>query len=77
MTQGKTWEVLLKLGNYPILDTKISFVRSFDFVCHAQGTPPEFCKGLDWRALVELCVPNIVRTKFHFLMCFPAIISEV
>ena len=23
------------------------------YVCHAQGTPPEFRNGLDWRALVE------------------------
>ena len=37
--------------NYPKLDTRISFVRSF--VCHTQGTPPGFWNGLDWRALVE------------------------
>ena len=23
------------------------------YVCHAQGTIPVFCNGLDWRALVE------------------------
>ena len=24
-------------------------------LCHTQGIPPGFCKGVDWRALVESC----------------------
>ena len=49
---------------YPILDTKISFVRPLSFVlCHARTTPPEIWNRLDWRALVELCPPIIEKLR--------------
>ena len=37
---------------HPILDTRIS-VRPSVGLRNAQGTPPEICNGVDWRALVE------------------------
>ena len=38
-------------GSNPILDTKISVCQS---VCrNAQGTPPGFWNGVDWRGLVK------------------------
>ena len=33
------------------------------FVCHAQASPPEFCNGLDWRALVKSHIPNIGKLR--------------
>ena len=40
------------------------FLPSFSSVVrHAQGTPPGFCNGLEWRALVELSPPNIGKLR--------------
>ena len=48
----------------PILDTRISFVLLLLLLLrHAQGTPPGFRNGLDWRALVESCPPNIGKLR--------------
>ena len=53
---------------HPILDTRISGLRPS--VCHAQGTPLEIWNGLDWRALVKLCPPNIGKLRGkHFFFC--------
>ena len=38
------------------------FVRP-SFVCHAQGTPPGFWNGVDWRALVQSRPPNIGKLR--------------
>ena len=38
----------------------ILYQTRFVFVlCDAQGNPPGFWNGLDWRAMVKLCPPNI------------------
>ena len=59
---------------YPTLDTRISFVHSFVLLLrHARTTPPGFWNGLDWRALVESCPPNIGKLRgkhFVFLAFF-------
>ena len=36
---------------------------SSSVLCHAQGTPPGFWNGLDWRALVESRPPNIGKLR--------------
>ena len=49
---------------HPILDTRISFVHpSPSSVRLAQGTPPGFCNGLDWRALVEDKFPQLAKLR--------------
>ena len=53
--------VVFSVPNNPILDTRISC--SVLLLSHAQGNPPGFCNGLDWRALVELCPQD-------FFWCF-------
>ena len=37
--------------------------RTLSRLCNAQGTPPVFWNGLDWRSLVELRILNIGKTK--------------
>ena len=52
-----------------LLDTRISFILRPSVLCHAQGTPPVFWNGLDWRALVECRIPNIGKLRGqHFLL---------
>ena len=55
-------------SNYPILDTRISVCSS---VRHAQTTSPGFWNGVDWRALVKSCPPNIgeVPSCYYFSCC--------
>ena len=50
-----------KEAQNPILDTRI-FARP-PSVRHAQATPPGFWNVLDWRALVELRIPNIKKLR--------------
>ena len=51
--------------------TRISVLCPPDFVCHAQGTPPEIWNGLDWSALVESRPPNIGKLSgWHFFLSF-------
>ena len=58
----------------------LSYTRHKDFFCpapssvlrNAQGTPPpEFCNGLDWRALIKLRPPNIGKLReYRFFFFF-------
>ena len=62
--------VVFSVPNNPILDTRISC--SVLLLSHAQGNPPGFCNGLDWRALVELRPPPLAKLReqnflFYFL----------
>ena len=50
------------LYHYPILDARISSVLLL-LLRHTQGTPPGFCNGMDWRALLELRPPNIGQLR--------------
>ena len=57
------WLYNIKLGmSNPKLDTRISFVRLF---------------GLDWRALVDLCPPNIGKLRGEHFFFFGEKISFV
>ena len=52
------------LSSNPILDTRISVCSCVRvFVCNAQGTPPGFWNGVDWRALVESRPPYIGKLR--------------
>ena len=55
---------LFIFAKYAVLDTRIS-VR-LKYVRHAQTTPPGFCNGLDWRALVNSHIPTIVKLREAF-----------
>ena len=51
------------------------FVRS-DFVRHAQPTPPGFCNGVDWRALVEEKSPQMAKLRKLDFFWRPKILSK-
>ena len=63
-------------SRYPILDTRISFVRPSPPPSRS-GYPPDFCNRLDWRALVELSPPNIGKLRgYNFFVCAKKIFSK-
>ena len=48
-----------QLPSYPILERRSTVLLLLLLLLrHAQGTPPGFCNGVDWRALVESHPPN-------------------
>ena len=49
----------------PQLHMRISFVLLL-LLHHARTTPPEIWKGLDWRALVGSCPPNIGKLRGYY-----------
>ena len=48
---------------HPILDTRTSFARPSVLCVSRSGDPPCILKRLDWRALIELCIPNIGKLR--------------
>ena len=61
---------------YPILERRSNVLLHLLLLlllllCQAQGTPPGFWNGVDWRALVESCPSNIRKLRGpHFFSLF-------